>query len=66
MLKVVQFVKKFSTFMGLKIYQLMGLKIYQRVHKTMLPLDLILRQFNSAHTCTVLIFSILSSILKDL
>ena len=56
MLKVVQFVNKFSNFMGLKIYQC--------VHKTMLPLDLILRQFNPAHTFTVLIFSILSSMLK--
>lgn len=39
---------------------------YQCVHKTMLPLDLILSQFNPAHTLTVLIFSILSSMLKAL
>lgn len=45
MVKVVQFVNNFSTFMGLKIYQ--------SVHKAMLPLDLILRQFNPAHTLTV-------------
>jgi len=56
MVKVVRFVNKFGTFMGLKIYQC--------VHKTMLPLDLILRQFNPAHTLTVLIFSILSPMLK--